>query len=154
MLRAIRSVETLKSRIAQLETVESRLLSSQSEVRHLQHRLRMYRQDSHFVEGVQEKLLAYETLQHQVQLLREENNSLTQDRTNSDLLRYQAQSLQHRCEELEGVLEEVTRLRVENDELKLRREVKGKDSVLQAQLAELQQREVVSLNSSGKLTTQ
>lgn len=151
-----RSVEGLKTRIAQLETVESKLLSSQAEVRHLQHQLRMYRQDTHFVEGVQQQLMDYESLQHQFRSLMEEKNSLAQDRANSDLLRYQVQSLQHRCEELEGVMEEVAKLQVENTRLQLK-EGNGKDtstSVLQAQLVELQQREIVSLHKHGELTTQ
>lgn len=146
----------MKARLVELETVESKLLSSQVEVRQLQHQLRMYRQNAHFLESVQEKLLSCESLQHQVQLLKEENSSLSQDRTNSDLLRYQVQSLQQRCEELEGVREEVAKLCIENSELKLN-EGKGNDapySVLQTQLAELQQREIVSLSKYGDLTTQ
>lgn len=153
---SFRAVEGLKTRIAQLETVESKLLSSQAEVRHLQHQLRINRQDAHFVESVQQNLMDYESLQRQVRLLMEENNSLTQDRANSDLLRYQAQSLQRRCEEVEGAMEEVAKLRVENTQLKLKEENGGhtSSSVLQAQLAELQQREIVSLHKHGELTTQ
>ena len=143
-------------RVAELETVESKLLSSQAEVRHLQHQLRLHRQNAHFFDGFEQKLMDYESLQRQVQLLKEENNSLTQDRANCDLLRYQTQSLQHRCAELEGVMDEVAKLRVENSELKLK-EGEGTDastSVLQTQLAELQQREIVSLHCHGELTTQ
>ena len=148
-----RSVDGLKARLAQLEATESKLLSSQAEVRHLQQQLMIYRQDTCFMEGVQDKLLSYETLQHQVQLLREENVSLSRDRTNTDLLRYQTQTLQHRCAELEG---KVMKLRVQNSELKLSqgKEKEASPSVLQAQLAELQQREIVSLKEYGELTTQ
>ena len=145
----------MQARLAELETVESKLVSSQAEVRHLQHQLRIYRQDAHFVECIQDKLTSYETLQRESQLLREENNSLQQDRANSDLLRYQVQSLQNRCAELEGVMEEVAKLRVENNELKQSiGERKGASSGLQAQLVELQQKEIVSLKNYGDLATQ
>lgn len=151
-----RSVEQLKVRVAELETVESKLLSSQAEVRHLQHQLRLHRQNAYFFEGFEQKLMDYESLQRQVQSLREENSTLMQDRANCDLLRYQAQSLQHQCEDLKGVMEEVAKLRVKNSELKLNEgaESDASISVLQAQLAELQQREIVSLHRHGELTTQ
>jgi hypothetical protein len=148
-------VRVLKRRIAELEAVESQLLSAQTEVKHLQHQLRIYRQDKHF-EDVHQKLVDYESLHHQVQLLREENNSLSQDRANCDLLRYQVQSLQEQSVKLEPVMEEVAKLRVENNELKLN--VRGgKDttvSVLQAQLAELHQKEIISVHKQGELVTQ
>ena len=148
-----RLIDGLKARVARLETVENELLSSQTEVRHLQQQLRMYRQDSQFIGSVQDRLVSYEDLQHQVQLLREENGSLRKDRTNSDLLRYQAQRLQNRCTELEGVMEEVARLRAENSQLLNKDGSKDASSVLQSQLSELQQREIVSLSKYGELAT-
>lgn len=146
-------MELLKTRLSQLETVESKLVSSQAEIKHLQQQLRIYRQDAHFADGVQDKLMRYEQLEHQVQLLSEENTSLRQDRTNADLLRYQVQSLQHHCNELEGGMEEGARLRLENSKLKTN-EGKEHDSVLQVQLTELQQREIVTLRKYGELITQ
>lgn len=151
-----RSVEVLRRRVAELEAVESRLLSSQTQVKHLQHQLRICRQDAHFVESMKDKIMCCEDFQHRVQLLMEENQSLQKDRVNADLLRYQVQSLQQRCDNLEGVLEEVQGLRLENSQLK-EGETKGQQasfSALQIRLAEFQQREVVSVSKFGELSSQ
>ena len=146
-------MELLKTRLSQLETVESKLVSSRTEIKHLQQQLRIYRQDAHFADGVQDKLMRCEQLEHQVQLLSKENTSLRQDRTNADLLRYQVQSLQHHCSELERRMEDGARLHLENNELKTS-DGKEHDSVLRVQLSELQQREIVTLHKYGGLTTQ
>lgn len=156
MILMLRSVQVLRTRVAKLETVESKLLSSQAEVQQLQHQLRIYRQDSHFVGSMRDTVVHCESLQHQVQQLAEENASLRQDRANADLLRYQVQDLQQRCEEMEGAVEEVARLRVENHKL-LTGGTNGPEgalSSLQIRLAELQQKEIVALNKYGELASQ
>lgn len=150
----IRSVQVLRRRLSELETTESKLLSSQTQIKHLQHQLSIYRQDSHFVESVKDKVLHYETLEHKLQLLTEENQSLCQDRANADLLRYQVQSLQQCCDALGEVTAEVARLRQENSELKQDKGQEASASALQIHLAELQQREIVSLSRYGELVTQ
>ena len=151
-----RAMQALRARLAQLESVESKLLSSQAQVTHLQHQLRLYRQNSHFVESMKDKVVHCEEVERQLQLVMEENQALCDNRANADLLRYQVQSLQQGCEELGSAMEEVTRLRVENRELKAGR---GRDedtpsSGLHIQLAELQRREIVALNEFGELSTQ
>lgn len=152
-----RSVQVLRRRIAELETVESKLLASQAEVKQLQHHLRLCRQDNHFVESMKDTVVHCESLQHQVQKLKEENISLRQDRANADLLRYQVQNLQQRCEEMEGAAEEAARLRVENSKL-LAGETNGDHDgmrlTLQIRLKELQQKEIVSLSNYGELASQ
>ncbi len=149
-------MQALQTRLTQLESTESKLLSSQAQVTHLQHQLRLYRQDSHFTDRMKDKILHFEEIERQLQLTMEENQALRQDRMNTDLLRYQVQSLQQDCKQLGDVMEEVTRLRVENRELKAGHG-KGQDtpsSALQIQLAELQQREIVALKEFGELSTQ
>ena len=151
-----RSVETMKSRVAQLEDVESKLLNSQMEVKHLQYQLQTCRQDNHFVETMRDRILQCEELKHQVHLLKEENHSLRLDRANTDLLRYKVQSLQKRCEELGGVEEERARLHVENNQLTAMEGSRASMSspTLQVCLAELQQKEIVALSEYGKLVTE
>lgn len=131
-------------------------MSSEALVSHLQHQLRLYRQDSHFVESMKNKLVRCEQAEQQLQRLVEENQALRQDRTNADLLRYQLQSLQRKCEKLDSLMEEVTTLRVENRELKagLRKDQDTPSSALQIQLAEMQQREIVAIKQLGELSTQ
>ena len=149
-------MQALQQRLTHLESVESKLISSQAKVVHLQHQLSLYRQDSHFIERMKDKVLHFEDVERQLQLAKEENLTLRQDRTNTDLLRYQVQSLQQDCEQLASVMEEVTRLRVENRELRAGHG-KGQvtpSSALQIQLAELQRREIISLKEFGELSTQ
>ena len=152
----IRSVEVLRARIAKLETVESQLLTSQAEVKQLQHQLRLYRQDRHYLGNMTETMVHYEALQHQVQKLTEENASLRQDRANADRLRFQVQDLQRQCGEMEGAAEEAARLRVENSKL-LSGEADGNEgalATLRMRLAEFQQKEVVALTKYGDLASQ
>lgn len=145
----------LRTRIAKLETVESQLLSSQAEVKQLQHQLRISRQDNHFVGSMRDTVVHCESLQRQVQKLAEENTSLRQDRANADLLRYQVQNLQQRCEEMKGVEEELARLRVENSKLLTgTNSHEGALSTLQIRLEELQQKEIVALSKYGELMSQ
>lgn len=153
---SFRSVGILKARINELESVESKLLLSEAEVKQLQHQLRISRQDNLFIENMKETILSHESLQLQVHKLTEENSSLRQDRANIDLLRYQVQNLQCQCEEAEGWVEELERLRTENHELRTRgsNTHDGALSTLQIRLAELQQREIVSLKKYGELGSQ
>ena len=149
-----RSVEVLKARITELEAVESKLLSSQTEVKCLQHQLRIHRQDTHLVETMRDKILQCEALERRVQLLTEENHSLCFERENTDLLRYQVQSLKKKCEEFERIEDEVAQLRAKNSQLmSLEGSGAHTSQTLQVQLAELQQREVVSLIKHGELAT-
>lgn len=151
-------MQGLQRRLANLESVESKLLSSQAQVAHLQHQLSLYRQDSHFIHTMKNKLVHLEGIERQLQLAKKENQALRQDRTNADLLRYQVQSLQQNREQLATVMEELTTLRVENRQLRVGSGCgTGQDtpsSALQIQLAELQQKEIVSLKKFGELTTQ
>jgi len=156
LLNTARSVQLLRKRIAELEKVEGQLLASQVEVKQLHHRLRMTRQDSHFIESMKEKILRHDELERQVQLLQEENASLRQDRANADLLRYKVQSLQQRCEDLEHIKQEAEQLRIENSQLK-GGEMQGQHasiSALQLHLTELQQREIVSISEQAELQGQ
>ena len=152
----LRAMQALRARLSLLESVESKLLASQTQVTHLEQQLRLYRQDSHFVARTKDKVLHFEEIERQLHLLIQENKSLHQDRANADLLRYQVQSLQQGCEELSSVMEEVTRLRVENRELRAGcgMDQEMPSSALQVQVAELQQREVVALKEYGELSTQ
>lgn len=149
-------METLRKRVAELETIESKFLSSEAEVKHLHHQLHVCRQDAHFVSNMRDMVVQYETLEQRVQWLTEENRSLRDDRANADLLRYQVQSLQAKSEELEKMEKEVARLQVENIELRAKENEGGEMSspVLQLRIAELQQREVLALNKQGELATE
>lgn len=151
-----RSVEALRARVAKLETVESELVSSQAQVQQLQHQLRVYRQDSHFIGSMKDTIVQSESLQHQYQNLVEENASLRQDRANADLLRYQLQNMQQRFKEMEGVMEEVARLKIENSKLKAGGSSyqEGAMASLQIRLEELQQKEIVALSKYGELFSQ
>ena len=146
----------LRRRVAELEDVESKLVTSQAEVKQLQHQLRMYRQDHHFIGSMRDTAICHERLQHQVQKLTEENASLREDRANADLLRYQVQNLEQRYEEVKGAVEEVARLKVENQRLQTGGASgnEGALSALQIRLAELQQKEIVALSNYGELASQ
>ena len=145
----------MRGRLKELESVESELLKSQAMTKHLERQLRTYRQDALMVDSVKDTVRC-ETLEFQIQRLREENASLHEDRTNTDLLRYQVQTLKERCEKFDELEEEVTHLRIENTKLSSVEGSAGNMSApsLQVQLAELQQREVVATRRIGELTTQ
>ena len=146
----------LKDRLSGLECVGSDLLCSQAEVTRLQHQLHMYRQEAPFVDKMRGQLDQLETMQLQVKLLAEENACLKQDRANADLLRFQLHGMKKKCEEVQELEAEVIHLRLENSKLQAGGEGRGLtfSETMQLQLAELQQKELVSLRENGSVNTQ
>ena len=148
----------LKTRLSELEQVERELLCSQVEVKQLQAQLRTYRHETQFVGHMRGKLEQLESLGRQVSLQKEEIAGLQQCRANTHLLRYQVQGLDRKCEELQVLKEQVVYLGLENSKMLAAQGDASKsmnvcEDVL-LQLAELQQREAVSVSKCGSLHTQ
>ena len=113
-----RSLEVLRSRIEELETVESDLLHSEAQVKELERKLRTFQHNEHFLQSQQQKVLKYDELERQLQHLTEENATLKGQQDNADLLRYKVQTLQERCARYEGLDAKLAQLELENQHLK------------------------------------
>ena len=113
-----RSLEVLRSRIEELETVESDLLRSEAQVKELERKLRTFQHNEHFLQSQQQKVLKYDELDRQIQHLAEENSTLKRQQDNADLLRYKVQTLQERCAKFEGLEVKLAQLELENQHLK------------------------------------
>lgn len=155
-----RSVQVLKSRVRELESVESKLVHSETEAKELQRSLRTCKQDYYFVESEKEKLLKYNEIERQLRQLAEENSLLRKQRDNADLLKYKVQSLQEKCTMYEGLEVKVAELELENQHLRKQVEegdgekaLSGSQPALQYRITELQQKEVILVNKQGELLT-
>lgn len=151
-------MQALKSRIHELESVESRLFHSEAEVKELQRSLRACKQDYYFVEAEKERLLKYNEVERQLRQLVEENALLRKQRDNADLLKYKVQSLQEKCIMYEGLEAKVAELELQNQQLKKQVEEGGGENpqasgqpALQYRIAELQHKEVILLSKQGEL---
>jgi DNA repair exonuclease SbcCD ATPase subunit len=111
-------LEVLRSRIGELETVESDLLRSEAQVKELERKLRTFQHNEHFLQSQQQKVLKYDELERQLQHLSEENATLKGQQDNADLLRYKVQTLQDRCARYEGLEAKLAQLELENQHLK------------------------------------
>ena len=80
----------------------------------LQHKLRQAKHDIAFAQSVQSKLLGGESLEREVQQLREENAGLRAHVDNVGLLRYQLQSLREQVERGQENERKAVRLEEEN----------------------------------------
>ena len=108
----------LRTRIEELETVESDFLRSEAQVKELERKLRTFQHNEHFLQSQQQKLLKYDELERQINHLAEENTTLKGQQDNADLLRYKVQSLQERCAKYEGLEVRLAQLELENKHLK------------------------------------
>ena len=115
---ACRSLEVLRSRIKELETVESDLLHSEARVKELERKLRAFQYNEHFLQSQQQKVLKYDELERQLKHLTEENATLKKQQDNVDLLRYKVQTLQERCAKYEGLEVKLAQLELDNQHLK------------------------------------
>ena len=164
----------LRSRIKELETVESDLLHSEARVKELERRIRSFQHNEHFLQSQQEKVLKYDELERKFKHVSDENAALKEQQDNADLLRYKVQSLQERCAKYENLETKLARLELENEQLKEAAKEEGSgemmaeesdESVMAAarrgpgtthgalcyRIAELQQKEVLLMAEQGEL---
>ena len=131
-----RSLEVLRSRIEELETVESDLLHSEAQVKELERKLRTFQHNEHFLQSQQQKVLKYDELERQLQHLTEENATLKGQQDNADLLRYKVQTLQERCARYEGLEAKLAQLELENQHLKETVKEEGSGEMAMMMMAE------------------
>ena len=171
-----RSLAVLRSRIKELETVESDLLRSEARVRELERRVRSFQHNEHFLQSQQEKVLKYDELERRFKHISDDNAALKGQQDNTDLLRYKVQSLQERCAKYEDLETKLAQLELENEQLKeaVKEEgsgemtAEGRDEIVMLgtkrsrgpgrtqgalcyRIAELQQKEVLLIAEQGEL---
>ena len=117
-LSLLRTLEGLRNRIEELETVESELVHSETRVKELERKLRNLRHNEEFLQSQQQKLIKFDELERQVRHLTEENAAMKRHQDNTDLLRYKVQTLQDKCAKYEGLESKVAQLELVNQELR------------------------------------
>lgn len=160
------SLQSFRSRVYDMEKKESQFIRLEHRIQELEQILKEQEEDAKCLEAMKSQLIHCEDIERENQQLKTENRHLREKNNNIELLRYQLQCFREKCTKLEGYEQQLVDCQLTNKELeaKIKQLTEGgsegaanggsmplPSAALQYRIADLQQRELISLTKQAEL---